>query len=64
MSVGRRSSLEAPRIRKVFMFNEFISRRSIDHIYTNEALEKRGFSIENSAAYYSDHDVVSIYVKK
>ena len=36
----------------------------IDHIYTNEALEKRGFIIETSAAYYSDHDVVSIFVKK
>ena len=36
----------------------------IDHIYTNEVLEKRGFFIHKSAAYYSDHDILSIYVKK
>ena len=36
----------------------------LDHIYINNALQNLEFFIEQSAAYYSDHDIVSLYVKK
>ena len=37
---------------------------TIDHLYVNNYIERKGFFIEKSAAYYSDHDILSIYVQK
>ena len=36
----------------------------IDHIYINEPLKSFNFFTQKSSAYYSDHDVISIYVEK
>ena len=36
----------------------------IDHIYVNEAITSKGFSVEKNASYYSDHDIVTIFVEK
>ena len=36
----------------------------IDHIYVNQPLMSLNVSTEQSAAYYSDHDIVSLYIPK
>ena len=36
----------------------------LDHIYANDALDQIGFSIQIDSCYYSDHDIVSLYVSK
>ena len=36
----------------------------LDHIYINDSLDKIGFSTQVDACYYSDHDIVSLYVPK
>ena len=36
----------------------------IDHIYVNEPLMSLGVSTEQSGAYYSDHDVITLYICK
>ena len=36
----------------------------LDHIYVNDAMDQIGFSIQVDACYYSDHDIVSLYVTK
>ena len=36
----------------------------IDHIYVNDALDQIGFSTQVDACYYSDHDIISMYVTK
>ena len=36
----------------------------IDHIYVNEEIIDKGCSTEKNASYYSDHDIVTIFVKK
>ena len=36
----------------------------IDHIYVNDALDQIGFSTQVDACYYSDHDIISVYVTK
>ena len=36
----------------------------IDHIYVNEALRSLNVSTEQCAAYYSDHDIISLYIPK
>ena len=36
----------------------------LDHIYINNALEQRAFSTQNDACYFSDHDIVSLFVSK
>ena len=36
----------------------------IDHIYVNEQITSNGCSIEKNASYYSDHDIVTIFVDK
>ena len=36
----------------------------IDHIYVNEEITSKGCSMEKNASYYSDHDIVTIFVEK
>ena len=36
----------------------------IDHIYISKSLQELEIFIDQSAAYYSDHDIVTLYVKK
>jgi hypothetical protein len=36
----------------------------LDHVYINNALDQKGFSTEISSCYYSDHDIVSLFVSK
>ena len=36
----------------------------LDHIYVNNAMDQLGFTTRADAAYYSDHDIVSLYVSK
>ena len=37
---------------------------TIDHVYVNEKFTMKDFFFEKNAAYYSDHDIISIYVHK
>ena len=36
----------------------------IDHLYINDAMKAKIISTEIDAAYYSDHDIVSMYISK
>ena len=36
----------------------------IDHLYVNNCLMKTDYFVEKNSAYYSDHDIISIYVPK
>ena len=36
----------------------------IDHMYVNNLVLERGHFVEKSAAYYSDHDILTLYIKK
>lgn len=36
----------------------------IDHVYVNELLITSHMEIEQSGVYYSDHDIITIYIKK
>ena len=36
----------------------------LDHVYVNKPLKKMEISIEQSAAYYTDNDIVTLYIKK
>ena len=36
----------------------------IDHIYVNDAMLAQTFTTNIDAAYYSDHDIISLYIKK
>ena len=36
----------------------------IDHIYVSDAMEDQGVSTEIDAAYYSDHDIISLNILK
>ena len=41
-----------------------ISGSLIDHIYVNNALKSLGIFTQQDSAYYSDHDIVTLYVSK
>ena len=36
----------------------------IDHIYVNDAMQAQTISTDIDAAYYSDHDILNLYVPK
>ena len=36
----------------------------LDHLYINDAMKVKDFSTEITLAYYSDHDIVSLYISK
>ena len=36
----------------------------LDHLYVNEEMRKKGVFSEKTCCYYSDHDIISLYVKK
>ena len=36
----------------------------IDHLYVNNAMKDKNISTVLDAVYYSDHDVVSLYIPK
>ena len=36
----------------------------LDHIYVNEALKNLGITTQQRSAYYTDHDVITIYIPK
>ena len=36
----------------------------LDHIYINDALDQIGCFTQSEVCYYSDHDIVSLYVSK
>ena len=40
------------------------SGKLIDHIYVNHAMDEMGFSTQVDASYFSDHDIISLYVSK
>ena len=40
------------------------SGKLIDHIYVNDQMDQIGFSTQVDANYYSDHDIISLYVSK
>ena len=35
---------------------------TLDHIYVNKAMKEKGITTELDAAYYSDHDIISLYI--
>ena len=41
-----------------------ISGSLIDHIYVNEALKSQEIRTQQDSAYYSDHDVITLYIPK
>ena len=36
----------------------------IDHIYVNSAMKNKKVFTETDSAYYSDHDIISLYIPK
>ena len=36
----------------------------IDHIYVNDAMKTKEIFTEINAVYYSDHDIISLYIPK
>lgn len=36
----------------------------IDHIYVNQVMSELGSIAEQEAAYYSDHDIVTLFIAK
>ena len=42
----------------------FTSGNVIDHIYVNDAMQPQKLSTQIDAAYYSNHDIISLYVPK
>ena len=40
------------------------SGKLLDHIYVNDALDEIGFTTQVDSCYYSDHDIVTLYVSK
>ena len=42
----------------------FTSGSVIDHIYVNDAMQALNISTETDAAYYSNHDIISLYIPK
>ena len=42
----------------------FTSGKIIDHIYVNDAMQAQKVSTQIDAAYYSNHDIISLYVPK
>ena len=40
------------------------SGKLLDHIYVNDALDEIGFTTQVDSCYYSDHDIVTMYVSK
>ena len=42
----------------------YISGSVIDHIYVNDAMEAQGISTQIDGAYYSDHDILSLFIPK
>ena len=36
----------------------------IDHIYINKEIEKTGFKVERQSVYYSDHEIITLFVAK
>ena len=36
----------------------------IDHLYVNDAMKDKNISTSIDAAYYSDHDIISLLVPK
>ena len=37
---------------------------TLDHIYVNEAMKLKGITTETEAAYYSDHDIITLNIPK
>ena len=37
---------------------------TLDHIYVNNAMKMKGITTEIDAAYYSDHDIISLNIPK
>ena len=37
---------------------------TLDHIYVNNAMKLKGITTETNATYYSDHDIVSLKIRK
>ena len=37
---------------------------TLDHIYVNDAMKLKGITTEIDAAYYSDHDIISLNIPK
>ena len=42
----------------------YISGSVIDHIYVNDAMLAQGISTQIDGAYYSDHDIISLFIPK
>ena len=40
------------------------SGRLLDHIYVNDTLDQIGFTTQVDSCYYSDHDIVTLYISK
>ena len=40
------------------------SGRLIDHIYVNNAMDQTRISTQVDANYYSDHDIISLYISR
>ena len=36
----------------------------IDHLYVNEAMKQKNIFCEQNCCYYSDHDIISLYIKQ
>ena len=36
----------------------------IDHLYVNEAMKQKNIFCEQNCSYYSDHDIISLYIKQ
>ena len=40
------------------------TRSLIDHVYANKTLISLNIEVEQEAAYYSDHDIITVYIQK
>jgi hypothetical protein len=60
----------ANKMRKSKGFHQLINKPTcdsgslIDHLYVNDAMKALGISTDIDAAYYSDHDIISLYIPK
>ena len=42
----------------------FIAGSLLDHLYVNKAMEEKNIFFEKNSCYYSDHDIISLFIEK
>lgn len=57
-------SLEDAGFQQLIQSSTRVSGSVIDHIYINQELSSLNFSTQMEGAYYSDHDIIRLYIEK